>query len=328
MQLRKVLGFSTLGAFVAAMAIGCTGGSDVTVAKAPEPTPATSEGITQGNQEGWRYFFLGQHEAEPGCRSPGQMRELCIDQVPPGASPKYMVRSVDLSPARAVMGTILVFPSDDCKTDRVKILSEVLFISTSLFQLGSTHMHPDRLGTRSCRGFTLIELLVVIAIIAVLIALLLPAVQSAREAARRAQCINNMKQLGLALANYESANGAYPASYGTGGTATVGRAGTWGSWSPQAHAARLLRADAVYNSINFSLVSHGDGDTHGDMAQVDRDHDADRLAPLPLVAAARRHLLRQADARQQLLRVGRLELHWVGASRQLSAQRHLHVRRR
>src|SRR3982751_164631 len=58
-------------------------------------------------------------------------------------------------------------------------------------------------------GFTLIELLVVIAIIAILIALLLPAVQAAREAARRAQCANNLKQMGLALHNFESANGFF-----------------------------------------------------------------------------------------------------------------------
>src|SRR5881409_988478 len=71
---------------------------------------------------------------------------------------------------------------------------------------------PPGPHSRAFRAFTLIELLVVIAIIGVLASLILPAVQAAREAARRAQCTNNLKQIGLALHNYESAWGAFPPS--------------------------------------------------------------------------------------------------------------------
>jgi len=87
----------------------------------------------------------------------------------------------------------------------------------------STQIHRNRF-----RGFTLIELLVVIAIIAILIALLLPAVQQAREAARRTQCKNNLKQLGLAMHNYHDVNGTFPPGFVQQDT-SHNRAANW-SW--------------------------------------------------------------------------------------------------
>jgi prepilin-type N-terminal cleavage/methylation domain-containing protein/prepilin-type processing-associated H-X9-DG protein len=98
------------------------------------------------------------------------------------------------------------------------------------------------MGFRNRRGFTLIELLVVIAIIAILIALLLPAVQSAREAARRAQCVNNLKQIGLSVANYESGRGSLPWADGP----------WWSEWSALTLLLPYVEQQPLYNSINFS----------------------------------------------------------------------------
>lgn len=97
---------------------------------------------------------------------------------------------------------------------------------------------------KSRRGFTLIELLVVIAIIGVLIALLLPAVQAAREAARRIQCTNNLKQIGLATHNYHDRLGALPGAQLAMGVT---------SFSALSHLLPGLELSTHYNALNFSL---------------------------------------------------------------------------
>src|SRR6266851_4573200 len=101
---------------------------------------------------------------------------------------------------------------------------------------------------RKRSAFTLIELLVVIAIIAVLVALLLPAVQQARESARRAQCKNNLKQIGLALHNYHEALQVFPP-----GRIVNYVNGQGHCFSAYAHLLPYLDQTPIYNLINFTM---------------------------------------------------------------------------
>ncbi|MBI3468202.1 MAG: DUF1559 domain-containing protein [Planctomycetes bacterium] len=102
-------------------------------------------------------------------------------------------------------------------------------------------------------GFTLIELLVVIAIIAILIALLLPAVQMAREAARRTQCRNNLKQIGLALHNYHSTHHVLPFGKGLDYRSVLPGIPVYPRWSAHAMILPGLEQEVIYNQINFSF---------------------------------------------------------------------------
>jgi prepilin-type N-terminal cleavage/methylation domain-containing protein len=123
-------------------------------------------------------------------------------------------------------------------------------------------------------GFTLIELLVVIAIIAVLIALLLPAVQAAREAARRSSCVNNMKQLGLAMQNYHDTTGNFP--IGAMGVRSLIAGGKYPDGTPVGNARRTWAAmllpyieqGTIANSYNYQIIFNDARNTTAELALI------------------------------------------------------------
>jgi prepilin-type N-terminal cleavage/methylation domain-containing protein/prepilin-type processing-associated H-X9-DG protein len=110
---------------------------------------------------------------------------------------------------------------------------------------------------RRRRGFTLIELLVVISMIGVLIDLLLPAVQAAREAARRAECTNNVKQMGLALQNYHDAVGTFPMSYAARSRFIDGATDTAPGWGWGSMILAQLEQGPLFHAVNFVLPVEG-----------------------------------------------------------------------
>ena len=124
---------------------------------------------------------------------------------------------------------------------------------------------------RRARGFTLIELLVVIAIIAVLIALLLPAVQAAREAARRTQCVNNLKQLGLAMHNYQSVNLGFPIGRMGSGYSYPAVGDPGGSQNRRTWVLSILpfvEQNGIFQATNFSQPFYAISNTTTRMTKV------------------------------------------------------------
>ena len=164
---------------------------------------------------------------------------------------------------------------------------------------------------RERRGFTLIELLVVIAIIAVLIALLLPAVQAAREAARRTQCVNNLKQLGLAAQNYVSSNNVFPPQTSWPTLAANTRCNPAGfAWGFNWYYALFpqMEQQQIVQRGELLFVADGLQSGHGGQRQGERFALSLGIGQSPALPGQYRHvhlLLRSLQLCRQLRRPGR-----------------------
>jgi prepilin-type N-terminal cleavage/methylation domain-containing protein len=123
-----------------------------------------------------------------------------------------------------------------------------------------------RCGYRCARGFTLVELLVVIAIIGILVGLLLPAVQAAREAARRMQCSNSLKQIGLALHNYESSFKSFP----SGNIVRLGSPMRGDGWTWHARILPFLEQSNLYNQVAPVMGTDIGGETSAEQTLAGR----------------------------------------------------------
>ena len=129
------------------------------------------------------------------------------------------------------------------------------------------------------RGFTLVELLVVIAIIGILVALLLPAIQAAREAARRSQCMNNLKQIGIALQNYVSVHKTLPVG------ASLQEGSTWSAYILPYMEESAVASALTIDYVNVKPYAHTQanyGTPVDPYRNFDRPGDFDPVLPLPL----------------------------------------------